>query len=118
MLQRLDEQQVPITAVLQKNSKHELSLLPTEWTLLKQLVEVLKPFDVATTITSYDQNISLSFVVPTLWKFRNHHLVSNDNDPMIIKQFKDFLALKLKARFSSVFDVGSIAMFACILDPR
>ena len=68
MLERLDYLRWPITAVLSdetvmKVSDRYLDLTADQWTLCKQLIPILKPFDVATTFLSYEENVSVSFVL-------------------------------------------------------
>ena len=70
MLERLDYLKWPITAVLSDPSVttasyHYLDFKPEQWDLCKQLIPV-KPFDVATTCLSYEENVSVSFFVPIL----------------------------------------------------
>ena len=71
MLERLDYLKWPITAVLSNPSVttasyHYLDLKPEQWDLRKQLIPVVKPFDVATTCLSFEENVSVSFFVRIL----------------------------------------------------
>ena len=71
MLQRLLKLRWPITAVLSdptvtKRTDQYLDLKTDQWNLVSELVTVLEPFDVATTFLSYEQNPSLSCVLPVL----------------------------------------------------
>ena len=71
MLERLLETIWPITAVLSdeaatKRSDHYLDLKTEQWELAEEMVKVLQPFAVATTFFSYEENVSLSCVLPVL----------------------------------------------------
>ena len=43
-----------------KRSDHSLDLRSEQWALAEELVKVLRPFEVATTFFSYEENFSLS----------------------------------------------------------
>ena len=45
-----------------------LELTSGQWALAEELVSLLRPFEVATTFLSYEQNTSLSFVLPILYQ--------------------------------------------------
>ena len=49
-----------------KVSNRYLDLTADQWTFCKQLIPILKPFDVNTTFLSYDENVLVSFVLPIL----------------------------------------------------
>ncbi|XP_035478434.1 zinc finger BED domain-containing protein 4-like [Scophthalmus maximus] len=62
-----------LCAVLEKAGHRELSFTTREWNLLKELVDILKPFGEATDLTQGDKVITISAVVPSILPL-NHHL--------------------------------------------
>ena len=76
MLQRLEEEHMPVVAVLNdktvcKKEDPALNLTPQEWAPGKDLVSVLKPFEALTRVLSAENNVSVSSVLPIihgLWK--------------------------------------------------
>ncbi|KAL0963742.1 hypothetical protein UPYG_G00310380 [Umbra pygmaea] len=65
--------QQKLCAVLEKAGHKELSFTPREWNLLKELVDILKPFGEATDLTQGEKVITISAVVPSVLSL-NHHL--------------------------------------------
>ncbi|XP_012987522.4 uncharacterized protein LOC106023872 [Esox lucius] len=65
--------QQKLCAVLEKAGYKELSFTPQEWNLLKELVDILKPFGEATDLTQGEKVITISAVVPSVLSL-NHHL--------------------------------------------
>ena len=83
--------QVPILKVLSDRpvSKRDdvlLDLLVYQWSLAEELVKVLGPFEVATTMFSAEYNVSLSCVLPIMDGLRN------SDDLPEISDFKQVLA--------------------------
>ena len=71
MLDRLAEQRVSIYATLHDTSitkpQHQcLDLKDAQWNLLSQIVVVLKPLQIATTVFSSDLNVSCSIIYPVV----------------------------------------------------
>ncbi|TRY56530.1 hypothetical protein DNTS_005417 [Danionella cerebrum] len=62
-----------LCAVLEKAGHKDLSFSPREWNLLKELVNILKPFGEATDLTQGEKVITISAVVPSVLSL-NHHL--------------------------------------------
>ena len=72
MLERLLRLRWPVSAVLSddrvtKRCDRSLDLTSGQWALAEELVSVLRPFEVATTFLSYEQNSSLFSVLPILY---------------------------------------------------
>uniref|UniRef100_A0A4W6C0P2 HAT C-terminal dimerisation domain-containing protein n=1 Tax=Lates calcarifer TaxID=8187 RepID=A0A4W6C0P2_LATCA len=62
-----------LCAVLEKAGHRELSFTAREWNLLKELVDILKPFGEATDLTQGEKFITISAVVPSILSL-NYHL--------------------------------------------
>ncbi|CAB1313696.1 unnamed protein product, partial [Coregonus sp. 'balchen'] len=66
----------PLSIVENKSFRHFLAVLDskyTPWNLLKELVDILKPFGEATDLTQGEKVITISAVVPSILSL-NHHL--------------------------------------------
>ena len=66
MLQRLLEQKPAITVMCASSTGPRVSLSASEWHMMKELVEILKPLEEATWELSTEQRVSCSKVIPLL----------------------------------------------------
>ena len=90
------EMRWPVSAVLSdkritKQSDRTLDLKSEQWTLAEELVKVLSSFEVATTFFSYEENTSLSCVLPILHGLLHglqKETIPPASDSPIIQQFK------------------------------
>ena len=123
MLERLIDLRMPIIAVLtdkniSKQSDAELDLTAHQWLLADSLVTVLKPFELATTLLSAEENVSLSCILPIM-EGLNRGVRSSPNDILEIKQCKAILNEQLTQRFElDSVDAASLPVLASLLDPR
>ena len=60
-----------------KPHDRSLNLTDRQWKLAEQLVKILQPLEIATTLFSYDEHVSLSNVLPVL-----HSLVETPDKPV------------------------------------
>ena len=110
--------QVPILKVLSDRqvSKRDdvlLDLLVYQWSLAEELVKVLGPFEVATTMFSAEYNVSLSCVLPIMDGLRN------SDDLPEISDFKQVLAEQMRKKFNiETLNPLGLPMVASFLDPR
>ena len=125
MLDRLLEQRVAIYATLHdinitKPQYQSLDLKDNQWDLLSQMVVVLKPLQVATTVFSSDLNISCSIIYPVVQGLLTNHMVIHDNDLPVVKKFKETVSKELKRRFdpSSLHVAKSLPVLCAAIDPR
>ena len=120
MYDRLDEQRWAIFAVIHDKltpaSQQHLDLTPDQWELLHQMVNVLKPLQMTTTVMCTDRDVSASLVYPLLNGLLNHHLSASSNDLQPVQKFKETVANELKKRFK--FDPTNVMVLACAVDPR
>ncbi|XP_062511236.1 E3 SUMO-protein ligase ZBED1-like [Corticium candelabrum] len=117
MVQRIIEQQGPVCATLVELKR--LDLLPKEedFTLLEQLVNVLKPFRDVTIQVQGEQYVTISIIRPLL-----HHLTENvlqlqETDSSVIKNMKRNMVSNLGSRYQSL-SISNLLDCACFLDPR
>lgn len=100
MPQHLTEMRWPVTAVLScgevtKRSDRALDLKGEQWILAQELVKVLEPFEVATTFLSYEENASLSYLLPILHG-SVEFLQKPAEDTPTVQQFKQKVAAEIK----------------------
>ena len=110
MLDRLVKLRWPVTAVLSDETE--------QWNISAELLKVLEPFDIATTFFSYEENPSLSCVLPVLHGLMEK-LSSSSDDLTEVRQFKQNVKAEITRRWSfDSLDGDNILVLGCILDPR
>ena len=123
MLDRLLELRWPVSAVLSdetvtKRADRYLDLQSDQWALATDLVDTLRPFEVATTFFSYEENASLSAVLPVLFGLLDG-LRTLADDSALISQFKETVADQIRTRWSlHSLDPSSSLVLAAAVDPR
>ena len=115
MLERVVEQQQALCAVLLDSQ--DSSLLPdgAEWSVIEELMVILKPFALATTVLSGSSYGTISIVSPLIHKFCSN-LDRKEDDSKNLKQIKVAIQSDLKER--SVGDTAKLLQEAAFLDPR
>ncbi|CAL8253532.1 unnamed protein product [Boreogadus saida] len=93
----LEEQQT-----VEKAGHKELSFTPREWNLLKELVEILKPFGEATDLTQGEKVVTISAVVPSVLSL-NHHLEKLKTQVRFLSGLVRILQASLNKRFLGIF---------------
>ncbi|TRY76102.1 hypothetical protein DNTS_030158 [Danionella cerebrum] len=91
-----------LCAVLEKAGHKDLSFSPREWNLLKELVDILKPFGEATDLTQREKVITISAVVPSVLSL-NHHLEKPKPQVRFLSGLVRSLQTSLKKRFLGIF---------------
>ena len=93
------------------------SLLPDgdEWTIIEELLEVLKPFHRATTTMSTSSYPMLSMLSPLLYKLKVLVLKVSERDSQTAKQLKQAILLDLQYRYSQ--DIQAMLDITAFLDP-
>ena len=119
MLDRLVKLRWPVTAVLSDEtdtrSDQFLDLKTEQWNISAQLLKVLEPFDIATTSFSYEENPSLSCVLPVLHGLMEK-LSSSSDDLTEVCQFKQKVKAEITQRWSfDSLDGDNILVLGCIL---
>ena len=94
MLERLVQLRWPVIAVfsddsVSKRSDRYLDLNNDQWVLAEELIKILAPLEVATTFLSYEENSSISTVLPVLCGIVNTlEQSSSRNCPTVCYQFQ------------------------------
>ena len=93
------------------------SLLPdgAEWSVIEELMVILKPFTLATTVLSGSSYGTISIVSPLIHKFCSN-LDRKEDDSKNLKQIKVAIQSDLKERY--VGDTAKLLQEAAFLDPR
>ena len=123
--QTLCEQRVTVYAVLHdatvtKDDHKHLDLKEEQWELLSQMVTVLKPLQVATTVFSLEQNTSCSIVYPIINGLLTNHLTVQESDIGAIKNYKKkcHRPIKKKKSPSNLDTAKSLPVLCAAVDPR
>ncbi|CAM9539953.1 unnamed protein product, partial [Lampetra planeri] len=85
-----------------KAGHKELSFTLREWNLLKELVDILKPFGEATDLTQGEKVITISAVVPSVLSL-NHHLEKLKPQVRFLSGLVRGLQASLEKRFLGIF---------------
>ena len=131
MLERLDEQRIPVQAVLEDETvtkpatKKKLQMRPSQWELIQQLLPVLRPLAKATTIMCAELHVGLSFIYPVILNLLDEDvgvLRDDESDVAAARNFKSTVRAQLRTRFKLDTDdynlMTSVPIIACFLDPR
>jgi hypothetical protein len=125
MYERLAEQQIAIYAVLHDTAitrpdHRQLDLKQDQWELLSQMVVVLKPLQVATTVISNEKNVCCSIIYPIVQGLLLNHLIVKDDDLVAVRRFKEIVCDELNKRFdpSSLATSEKLPVISAAVDPR
>ncbi|KAK3095201.1 hypothetical protein FSP39_011428 [Pinctada imbricata] len=126
MFQRLQEQRMAVYAVLHDKNATKVSdartldLHDNQWLIMEGMVNVLRPFYMATRVMCSEEYPTVGGVYPILHSLIQNHLRENEADPVAIASFKKFIKSDLQTRFKTDTDdtCRSIAMLNTFLDPR
>ena len=92
MIERICEQQLPISSVLlqRRDTLMHLELLPNEWRILEDILKLLRPFKIATQHLSGEKYPTISALGPLLHEIQRK-IVYQDDDSNAIRAFKKVL---------------------------
>ena len=118
MLARFTEQQQAVCAVLLEDGGDRI-LMPSssEFAVIEELVDILKPFNDATEILSGDLYPTLGIVQPVFNRFLSEVLPSKPGDRDIVKKIKDAIRQNLSTRYQEE-EIETMLLVAMYLDPR
>ena len=88
--------------ILEKSGHKELCFTGREWNMLKELVEVLKPFGEATDLTQGEKVVTISVVVPCVLSL-NHHLEKLKTRVQFLHGLVQSLQTSLTRKFLGIF---------------
>ena len=118
MLTRFIEQQQAVCAVLLEDGGDRV-LMPsaTEFSVIEELVDILKPFNDATEILSGDLYPTIGIVQPVFHRFLSEILAAKSEDNDVVKKIKDAIRQNLSARYQEE-GIKTLLDVAMYLDPR
>lgn len=125
MFDRLYEQKIAIEHVLEDRNiisvaqslKYKLTV--HEWQLIKKILEVLKPFEMATKMMCGEHTTTISIAQPAVISLRDNFLKEGSDDTESIKVFKYTVQEELNKRFQLEIDTDITLYDICqFLDPR
>ncbi|KMQ81600.1 zinc finger bed domain-containing protein 1-like protein, partial [Lasius niger] len=128
MLEKLIVNRLPISNVLADRNvttstiARELEITEVQWAQMKELINLLRPLQMATTDFCGDNYSPVSIVLPLIWKIVRHHMQPVPEDSDLATTFKKFVSTELQNRFKLTewenFSDISARLTASFLDPR
>ncbi|XP_017275587.1 sialate O-acetylesterase isoform X2 [Kryptolebias marmoratus] len=91
-----------LCAVLEKAGHKKLLFTIREWNLLKEMVDILKPFEEATDLTQGEKIVTISAVFPSVLSL-NHHLEKLKPQVRFLNGLVSSLQASLNKRFLGIF---------------
>ena len=117
MLDRVMEQQAPICATLVEVKRMDLLPKDREFSLLEDVLKVLKPFKDVTVQISAEKYVTISAIRPLLHHLINTVLKVEVSDSVAVKAMKADMARNLNSRYQEAAIVQLLDV-ACFVDPR
>ncbi|RLU25470.1 hypothetical protein DMN91_002148 [Ooceraea biroi] len=128
MLERLIANRLPISNVLTDRNvttsivARKLEITEVQWVQMEELVNLLRPLQMATTVFCGDNYSPASIVRPLIWKIVRHHMQPIPEDSDSATTFKIFVSTELGNHFKLTewenFSNVSARLTASFLDPR
>ena len=117
LAQFMGQQQAVRAVILEDGGDHVLMPSSTEFAVIEELVDILKPFNNATEILSGDLYPTLGIVQPIFHRFLNEVLHSKPEDREVVIRVKDAIRQNLATRYQEE-EVETMLLVAMYLDPR
>lgn len=91
-----------------------------EWSLLKEIMEVLRPFKDTSELVSGQKYATISFYMPSIDRLQLHFLSNNTSDSEAITQMKNVMINEFSARFTGTAfsDMSDSIILSVYMDPR
>jgi hypothetical protein len=127
MLDRLLINRIPVMNVLNDRTKtttataHRLEIFELEWMLIEELVKILKPLQVITTLVCSNTHSPVSMVRPLIQTVIKNHLNEEVTDSNTGQSVKNIIQAELEERFHLTWNYDSevnARQIASLLDPR
>ena len=117
MIERVLEQQLAVSAVLlQRRNLVHLEISPNEWRILEDIVQLLRPFKIATLHLSGEKYPTISALGPLLGEIKKK-VAADVSDSVVIREFKRALRDDINSRYQHP-DIQMLLNKASYLDPR
>ncbi|XP_065096779.1 E3 SUMO-protein ligase ZBED1-like [Paramisgurnus dabryanus] len=117
MIGRASKQQAAVAAAIFEKKMSHLELSTSEWSLVEQIKDTLKPFKIATQALSTDAYPTASAILP-LQHVMLSQLTAPDATQRAIKEMKVRMVDILKPRYSENNTEWMLLNKAALLDPR
>ena len=117
MLEQLAEQQAAICAVLMEGKLRHLMPEGQEWSIIEELISILKPFQSATEAMSTQKYPSISSVKPLLFKLIEKTLKVDASDTSTARAIKEAVRSDLVVRYTDP-SIENMITVTAYLDPR
>lgn len=123
MLERLHALRWPVTAVLSdrnitKNADTKVLDLKSEhWSLIENLLPILKQLKIANSLLCAEHNVSISCILPIINALLKNHLKISETDDTVIRNLKVDLYKSIDEKFNKSANYDHFVK-ASALDPR
>ncbi|XP_053307988.1 E3 SUMO-protein ligase ZBED1-like [Spea bombifrons] len=104
-------------SLIETTTENNAILQRDDWSVLQDMVDILKPLAIATSTFTKDQFAGLSLVKPVITSLLYKHLAPNEWDSEFSKNIKKAIHEDLSFKFSDC-EVNQVLNLACALDPR
>ena len=111
------EQQAPICATLVEQKRLDLLLKDAEFSLLEEVLKVLKPFKDVTVQVSAEKYVTISAIRPLLHHLTENALKVEGSDSLAVHMMKEEMTKNLSSRYQGL-GITELLNFACFVDPR
>lgn len=131
MFERLIEVRSAIVAVMAdqlyftKKMAKKLEFFEDDWEKCRNLISLLKPLELATTVLCADKKVTISIVRPIISSLLSNKFKINTSDNELTVKFKSIVSNELCERFGFgihnddiLIGEPKVSVFACLLDPR
>ena len=116
MVERIMEQQAPICATLVEQKRLDLLPKDAEFSLLEEVLMVLKPFKDVTVQVSAEKYVTISAIRPLLHHLTENALKVEGSDSLAVQMMKE-MTKNLNSRYQGL-GITELLNFACFVDPR
>ncbi|XP_063291884.1 E3 SUMO-protein ligase ZBED1-like [Pelobates fuscus] len=117
LLQSIVDHSKVFKDIVETMKEENLILQHDDWSVLQDVVDILKPLAIATSTFTKDQFAGLSLVKPVITSLLYKHLAPNEWDSEFSKIIKKAIHEDLSFKFSDC-EVNQVLNLACALDPR
>ena len=117
MMERILEQQQPLSATLSQIQKVDLMPTDSEISAMYDFVKFMKPFAEMTEAIGGEKWVTISSVRPLIHKITQVFLQSCEDDSTLVKEMKQLMIIKINEYYGEDCDM-QVLNKAMLLDPR